>query len=164
MPLSSIDPATFRSVLGRFASGVTVVTVRDSQHYDHGMTVSAFCSLSLDPPLVLICIEKSASLHDVLATGNTASQFAVNILESKQEDVARRFAEEHPDRFDGVGFTRGITGAPIVDDCLAVIECEVQSRHSAGDHTIVIGTVIGSATKEGSPLLYYRGGYATLER
>jgi len=164
MPTSAIDPATFRSVLGRFASGVTVVTVRDSQHFDHGMTVSAFCSLSLEPPLVLVCIEKSASLHSVLATGNTASRFAVNILESKQEELARRFAEEHPDRFDGVGFTRGITGAPILDDCLAIIECEVQSRHSAGDHTIVIGTVIGSATNDGSPLLYYRGGYATLAR
>jgi len=164
MPTSAIDPATFRSVLGRFASGVTVVTVRDSQHFDHGMTVSAFCSLSLEPPLVLVCIEKSASLHSVLATGNTASRFAVNILESKQEELARRFAEEHPDRFDGVGFSRGITGAPILDDCLAIIECEVQSRHSAGDHTIVIGTVIGSATNDGSPLLYYRGGYATLAR
>ena len=164
MALSTIDPATFRSVLGRFASGVTVVTVRDVQHYDHGMTVSAFCSLSLDPPLVLICVEKSASLHDVLATGNTASQFAVNILETKQEQLARRFAEEHPDRFDGVGFSRGTTGAPILDDALAVIECQVQSRHPAGDHTIVIGTVIASATSEGSPLLYYRGGYASLER
>ncbi len=164
MTLSTIDPATFRSVLGRFASGVTVVTVRDSQLYDHGMTVSAFCSLSLEPPLVLICIEKSASLHGVIAAGDTAARFAVNILESKQEEVARRFAEEHPNRFEGVGFTRGATGAPILDDCLAVIECEVQSRHPAGDHTIVIGTVIGSATSEGSPLLYYRGGYATLER
>jgi flavin reductase (DIM6/NTAB) family NADH-FMN oxidoreductase RutF len=164
MPLSTIDPATFRSVLGRFASGVTVVTVRDDQLYDHGMTVSAFCSLSLEPPLVLVCIEKSASLHGVLATGHTASRFAVNILEAKQEEIARRFAEEHPDRFEGVGFTRGVTGAPIIDDCLAVIECEVQSRHPAGDHTIVIGAVIASATNEGRPLLYYRGGYATLER
>jgi flavin reductase (DIM6/NTAB) family NADH-FMN oxidoreductase RutF len=164
MPTSAIDPATFRSVLGRFASGVTVITVRDDQLFDHGMTVTAFCSVSLDPPLVLVCIGKSASLHGVLGTGNTASRFAVNILESKQEELARRFAEEHPDRFEGVGFSRGMTGAPILDDCLDVIECEVQSRHSAGDHTIVIGTVIGSAMNEGSPLLYYRGGYASLVR
>jgi flavin reductase (DIM6/NTAB) family NADH-FMN oxidoreductase RutF len=164
MPISTIDPATFRSVLGRFASGVTVVTVRDDQNYDHGMTVSAFCSLSLEPPLVLVCIEKSASLHGVLATGNTASRFAVNILEAGQEEIARSFAEEYPNRFEGVGFIRGTTGAPILEDCLAVVECEVQSRHAAGDHTIVIGTVIASSTSEGNPLLYYRGGYATLER
>ena len=164
MPISTIDPATFRSVLGRFPSGVTVVTVRDDQQYDHGMTVSAFCSLSLEPPLVLICIDKSASLHGVLAAGNTASRFAVNILEAGQEEIARRFAEEYPNRFEGIGFTRGTTGAPILEDCLAVIECEVQSRHPAGDHTIVIGAVVASATSEGSPLLYYRGGYAALER
>jgi flavin reductase (DIM6/NTAB) family NADH-FMN oxidoreductase RutF len=164
MPSSAIDPATFRSVLGRFASGVTVITVRDNHLYDHGMTVTAFCSVSLDPPLVLVCIGKSASLHGVLGIGNTASAFAVNILESKQEELARRFAEEHPDRFEGVGFSRGITGAPILDDCLDVIECEVQSRHSAGDHTIVVGTVVGSAMREGSPLLYYRGGYASMVR
>jgi flavin reductase (DIM6/NTAB) family NADH-FMN oxidoreductase RutF len=164
MANSTVDPATFRSVLGRFPSGVTVVTVRDDQHYDHGMTVSAFCSLSLEPPLVLICIEKSASLHDVLAAGNTAARFAVNILEAGQEEIARRFSEEYPNRFEGVGFTRGTTGAPIIEDSLAVIECELQSRHPAGDHTIVIGAVIASATREGSPLLYYRGGYAALER
>jgi len=164
MPPAAIDPATFRSVLGRFASGVTVVTVRAIQHYDHGMTVTAFCSVSLEPPLVQVCIGKAASLHDVLGSGDTASHFAVNILNSKQEALARRFAEEHPDRFDGVGFTRGVTGAPIIDDCLNAIECKVLARHIAGDHTIVIGTVIATTENEGSPLLYYRGGYASLER
>lgn len=158
---SSIDSASFRSVLGRFASGVTVVTVRDGRGADHGMTVSAFCSVSLLPPLVLICVEKDASLFDVLAH---STRFTVNVLESKQEEIARRFAEEHPDRFDGVGFTRGLMGAPVIDDCLAVIECEVLSRHPGGDHTIVIGSVVGAATHEGRPLLYYRGGYAMLER
>ena len=159
-----LDADTFRAVLGRFASGITIVTARDEHEHDHGMTVSAFCSLSLEPPLVLICIEKGASLHGVLATGNTASRFAVNILEARQEEIARRFAEEYPNRFEGIGFTRGTTGAPILEDCLAVVECEVQSRHPAGDHTIVIGAVVASATSEGSPLLYYRGGYAALER
>jgi flavin reductase (DIM6/NTAB) family NADH-FMN oxidoreductase RutF len=158
---TTIDPSSFRSVLGRFASGVTVVTVRDAKGADHGMTVSAFCSLSLVPPLVLICVERDASLFDVLAH---STRFAVNLLESKQEEIARRFAEEHPDRFDAVGFTRGLTGAAVIDDCLAVIECEVLSRHPGGDHTIVIGSVVGSATHEGRPLLYYRGGYAMLER
>jgi len=158
---SSIDPATFRSVLGRFASGVTVVTIRDAQGADHGMTISAFCSLSLSPPLVLICVEHGASMYDALAH---TSRFAVSVLDASQEELARRFAEEHPDRFDGIGFTRGLTGAALIDDCLAVIECEVQSRHPGGDHTIVIGSVIAAETHDGRPLLYYRGGYATLER
>lgn len=158
---STVDPSSFRSVLGRFASGVTVVTIRDAGGADHGMTVSAFCSLSLMPPFVLICVEKGASMYDALAH---STRFAVNILESKQEEIARRFAEEHPDRFAGVGFTRGLTGAAILDDCLATVECDVLSRHPGGDHTIVIGSVIGAATREGRPLLYYRGGYAMLER
>lgn len=161
MPDSAIDPATFRSVLGRFASGVTVVTIRDEQGADHGMTISAFCSLSLAPPLVLICVEQGASMYDALAR---TSRFAVSVLDSKQEELARRFAEEHPDRFDGIGFTRGLTGAALIDDCLAVIECEVQSRHPGGDHTIVIGSVVAAEAREGRPLLYYRGGYAMLER
>lgn len=161
MPESTIDPASFRSVLGRFASGVTVVTIRDAAGIDHGMTVSAFCSVSLVPPLVLICVEKGASMYEALGR---STRFAVNVLEARQEEVARRFSDEHPDRFEGVGFTRGLTGAAIIDDCLASIECDVLSRHPGGDHTIVIGSVIGAATHEGRPLLYYRGGYATLER
>ena len=91
-------------------------------------------------------------------------RFAVNVLESTQEELARRFAEEHPDRFDGVGFTRGLTGAAIIDDTLATIECTVLSRHPGGDHTIVLGSVIAAVTREGRPLLYYRGRYAMLER
>ena len=161
MPDSAIDPAAFRSVLGRFASGVTVVTIRDQAGADHGMTVSAFCSLSLDPPLVLVCVDKKASMYDAFAR---TDRFAVNVLESTQEELARRFAEEHPDRFDGVGFTRGLTGAAIIDDTLATIECTVLSRHPGGDHTIVLGSVIAAVTREGRPLLYYRGGYAMLER
>jgi flavin reductase (DIM6/NTAB) family NADH-FMN oxidoreductase RutF len=164
MPATTIDPATFRSVLGRFATGVTVVTVRDASEVDHGMTVSAFCSLSLEPPLVLICVEKDASLHEVLAASTGSSRFAVNILEARQEEIARRFAEEHPDRFEGIGFTRGLTGAPLIDDCLAVVECEVRNRYAGGDHTIVVGAVVAASAHDGRPLLYYRGGYATLER
>jgi flavin reductase (DIM6/NTAB) family NADH-FMN oxidoreductase RutF len=161
MTASAIDPATFRSVLGRFASGVSVVTIRDANGGDHGMTVSAFCSLSLEPPRVLICVERGASLHDVLAID---ARFAVNILASHQEEIARRFAEEHDNRFDGVGFTRGASGTPVIDDCLAVIDCVVAARYPGGDHTVVVGSVIGSTTREGRPLLYYRGGYAQLER
>jgi flavin reductase (DIM6/NTAB) family NADH-FMN oxidoreductase RutF len=158
----TLDPDSFRSVLGRFASGVTVVTVRDAEGRDHGMTVSAFTSLSLTPPLVLICVDRAASMHDVIAD---ASHFAVNILSANQEAVSRRFSgiEEHL-RFDGIGYTRGQTGAPLLDDVLAHVECRRVDQHPAGDHTIFIGEVEAAMAHPERPLLYYRGGYAQLER
>jgi flavin reductase (DIM6/NTAB) family NADH-FMN oxidoreductase RutF len=156
-----IDPALFRSVLGRFAAGVTVVTARDGDGRDHGMTVSAFCSVSLEPPLVLICIEHTTAMHEVLTT---ASQFAVNMLASDQEPIARRFAESMEDRFDGIGYVRGTTGAVQLEGILAFLECNIVARYPGGDHTIVLGEVIAAATHLERPLLYYRGGYAQLER
>lgn len=158
----SIDPDTFRSVLGRFASGVTVVTARDANDRDHGMTVNAFCSVSLEPPLVLICIDHVASSHDVLLD---VPYFAVNVLASHQEPLSRRFSglDEHK-RFDGIGYSRGITGAALLDDALAHIECRRVAHHNAGDHTVVIGEVEFAVAHSDSPLLYYRGGYTQLER
>src|ERR1041384_665004 len=103
-----LDPDTFRAVLGRFASGVTVVTTTDANGRDHGMTVSAFCSLSLEPPLVLVCIECTASMHDLL---QPEQAFAVNVLSHSQEPLSRRFATgDPPNRFDGLGYHRGLTG------------------------------------------------------
>jgi flavin reductase (DIM6/NTAB) family NADH-FMN oxidoreductase RutF len=157
----AFDPARFRSVVGRFASGVTIVTTRDEAGVDHGMTVSAFCSLSLEPPLVLVCIERIAEMHDVLVS---ASDFAVNILASGQESVSRRFAERMADRFDGIGFGRGLSGAPLLHGTLAHVECRVKKRLNGGDHSIFIGEVIDAEARFDRPLLYYRGGYAQLER
>jgi flavin reductase (DIM6/NTAB) family NADH-FMN oxidoreductase RutF len=157
----AIDQYTFRAVLGRFATGVTVVTTVDDRCADHGMTVSAFCSLSLEPPLVLICIDKTASVYPALAG---AASFAVNILASGQEALSRRFAEHLENRFEGIGFARGRTGAPLLHDALAHLECETRARHDGGDHTIIVGEVIAAAAHAGRPLLYYRGGYAQLER
>ena len=155
-----MDPPRFRSLLGRFASGITVVTTCD-RGTDHGITVSAFCSLSLEPPLVLICIEQRARIHEVLLR---ATHFAVNVLAAHQEDISRRFAERPDDRFDGLGYTRGLTGTPILEGILAYIECEIRSRHAGGDHTIFVGEVIAGTASDDRPLLYYRGGYAQLER
>jgi flavin reductase (DIM6/NTAB) family NADH-FMN oxidoreductase RutF len=157
----SVDPDTFRSALGRFASGVTVVTSRDDGGRDHGLTVSAFCSLSLAPPLVLVCIDREASLHPVL---KEASTFAVNILSAGQEAIARRFAAPETDRFDGIGYVRGTNGAPILDDVLAYLECRKMTVTPGGDHTIVVGEVEHAELRSSGPLLYYRGGYAQLER
>jgi flavin reductase (DIM6/NTAB) family NADH-FMN oxidoreductase RutF len=157
----SIDPDTFRSALGRFASGVTVVTTRDGAGQDHGLTVSAFCSLSLEPPLVLVCIDAEASMHPVLSQ---VTHFAVNVLAEGQEPLARRFAAPETDRFDGVGYERGATGAPILDDVVAYLECRKTTMLPGGDHTVFVGEVEHAEVHSSGPLLYYRGGYAQLER
>ena len=124
------------------------------------MTVSAFCSVSLEPPLVLVCIEKSASAYKALTT---AAGFAVNILSAKQEQIARRFSIIDIDRFEGVGFTRSSSGYAILDDVLGVLECRHFALHDGGDHTIILGEVEATRVETGTPLLYYRGGYAQLE-
>ena len=160
-PHVPVDPDTFRSVLGRFASGVTVVTVRDAAGRDHGMTVSAFASVSLSPPLVSVCVGHDATMHPVL---DGLAFFGVNVLASEQEALSRRFASKDGDRFEGIGFTRGKTGVALLDDVLAWLECRVVARHEAGDHTILIGAVEAADARGGRPLLYYRGGYAQLER
>lgn len=157
----TVDHHAFRAVLGRFASGVTVVTARDSEGRDQGMTVSAFCSVSLDPPLVLMCIDHSASIYPTLSA---ASYFVANILCEGQEAIARRFAGEDPDRFDGIGYTRGASGLAVLDEVLGYVECRTVTRNNAGDHDVIIGQVEAAESQDGKPLLYYRGGYAQLER
>jgi flavin reductase (DIM6/NTAB) family NADH-FMN oxidoreductase RutF len=156
----SVTPDEFRSVLGRFPSGVTIVTTKNGNGADEGMTVSAFCSLSLNPPLVLICIEKNASAYQALTA---SSGFVVNILAASQEQIARRFAIVDIDRFEGVGYSRSQDGFAILDDVLGVIECATFAMHDAGDHTIIVGEVEAARAQSGTPLLYYRGGYAQLE-
>lgn len=157
----SLDPDAFRAVMGRFASGVTIVTAVDDEGTDHGMTVSAFASLSLEPPLVVICIDHVASMHDLLLT---APYFAVNVLTAGQEPLARRFAETGAQRFTGIGFTRGERGLPMLNDVLAHVECRRVAHHDGGDHTIIVGETETAVVREGRPLLYYRGGFAQLER
>jgi flavin reductase (DIM6/NTAB) family NADH-FMN oxidoreductase RutF len=158
-----IDADTFRSVLGRFASGVTIITARDIDGRDHGMTVSAFCSLSLDPSLVLVCIDHAASMHPLLLTHPAVG---ISILSLEQEAQSRRFAAEEDDRFDGIPHRRGENGTVLLDEALAHIECRLISHHEAGDHTIFVAEIDRAAApvSEGRPLLYYRGGYAQLSR
>lgn len=157
----SIDGDLFRSVLGRFASGITVVTTHDEGGRDHGMTASAFSSLSLEPPLILVCIANDATMAPVLARTDT---FAVNILSDAQEPLSRRFAGKLDDRFAGIGYTRGQLGDVLLDDVLAWMQCRVVARHPSGDHVILVGQVEFADARDARPLLYYRGGYAQLER
>ena len=156
-----IDKDLFRAVLGRFASSVTIITTVDADGRDQGMTVSAFSSLSLDPPLVLVCIDRAAALWN---TFQGADRFAVNILASTQEALSRRFSAKESDRFDGVGFTRGNNGVALLDDTLASVECTITTRIEQGDHTILVGHVESGNARDLQPLLYYRGGYASLTR
>ncbi|HTK46813.1 MAG TPA: flavin reductase family protein [Gemmatimonadaceae bacterium] len=158
----TIDPDSFRSVLGRFASGITVVTTRDADGRDLGMTVSAFCSASLHPPLVQVCVDHAASLHGALA-GST--HYGVSILAAEQEALSRRFAEANSTRrFDGIGYRRGESGVILLDDALAHLECRIVAAHETGDHTMFVGEVESATARSARPLLYYRGGYAQLER
>jgi flavin reductase (DIM6/NTAB) family NADH-FMN oxidoreductase RutF len=156
-----MDSFDFRRVCGRFATGVTVVTMFDAHEAPVGMTANSFASVSLDPPLVSVAVDRSASLHRALLEG---THFAVNILESRQEALSRRFSSGQDDRFDGVGWQRQGDRYLVLDGALAHLRCEKVAAHPAGDHTIFIGQVTGGdAAEHGRPLLYYRGGYAEHE-
>jgi flavin reductase (DIM6/NTAB) family NADH-FMN oxidoreductase RutF len=154
-----IDSDLFRLILGRFATGITVVTARDSEQRPHGMTVSAFASLSLDPPLVLVCIDNAATMAPLMAA---TGHFGVNVLASGQEEISRRFAGPLDDRFAGIGYREGENGCAILEGVLAWMECRITARHPAGDHVIIVGEVERGDARDGNPLLYFRGGYASL--
>lgn len=158
----TLDPDTFRSVLGRFASSITVVTTRDADGRDAGLTVSAFSSVSLHPPLIQVCVDQTASVYPVIAA---SKHFGVSILAAEQEALSRRFSTvESMHRFEGIGFSRGESGVVLLEDALAHLECRMYASHAAGDHTIFVGEVERATARSARPLLYYRGGYAQLER
>jgi flavin reductase (DIM6/NTAB) family NADH-FMN oxidoreductase RutF len=154
-----IDPREFRRSLGQFASGVTVVTARDAEGRLQGLTASSFCSVSLDPPLVLVCIDNRAEACRAL---EEAGFFAVSVLAESQEAVSRRFAAGGPDKFAGVELVPGANGAPLVSGALAHIECRLEAAHAAGDHTIFVGEVERLAAAPGRPLLYHGSAYHRL--
>jgi flavin reductase (DIM6/NTAB) family NADH-FMN oxidoreductase RutF len=156
----AVAPDQFRSVLGRFATGVTVLTTRNDKAEDHGMTASAFSSVSLVPPLVLACVDRSAEMYGLLRVGG---HFGISILAEGQEALSRRFAELPTDRFDGIGYTRAESGVILLDDAIAQLDCRCVTRHRAGDHDIVVGEVEWADVQQGRPLIYYRGGYSQLE-
>jgi flavin reductase (DIM6/NTAB) family NADH-FMN oxidoreductase RutF len=152
-----MDSAEFRRVLGHWASGVAIVTTRTPAGAPCGLTANAFASLSLDPLLVLVCIEKIADTHDCV---RSSGHFAVNILDSDSERFARRFAGSEIERkYDGIAYHDEQTGSPILDIALAWVDCHVHAEYEGGDHTIFIGQVQAGDAREGTPLLYYRGGY-----
>lgn len=146
----------FRDLLGRFATGVTVLTTRDADGRDRGMTVSALTAVSLDPPLVLACIGHDASIADAVAA---ASHFGLSVLAADQEALSLHFADPNTDRFDGVPCSRGVIGVALLDGAIAHLECRIHARHDDGDHTIVVGEVLAGSARDGEPLVHFRGGY-----
>ncbi len=155
----AVDTRLFRSVMSRFATGVTIVTTCKGTER-HGITVNAFASVSLDPPLVLICIDRSSYLHDILLESGI---FAVNLLAEDQGYLSECFASHSEDRyhrFCGATFHTAATGAPVLDGTLGYVDCRIVGVYPGGDHSIIVGSVetLGTGTDD-DPLLYYRSRY-----
>ena len=156
MPL---DKSEFRRLLGHFATGVTIITTFDSAKKPFGMTANAVTSLSLVPPLMLICVDKGADCYSCF---DSSKVFTVNVLAEGQEALSRKFATKGVDKFEGVGWRAGNNGCAILDDAVAHMECHVTQVIDGGDHTIYLGEVDAGDANETAPLLFYRGGYRKL--
>ncbi len=151
----AVDDAQFKLAMSHFASGVTVVTTEHGGR-PYGLTVSSFASLSLHPPLVLVCIEKALKSHDAIAASR---RFGVSILGARQIEVSQRFASKSEDKFTGVEVRRGEAGVPLIEGALCTIECNVREQLPGGDHTIFVGEVVAVHVREGAPLVYFRSAY-----
>lgn len=159
MTAAEVDPFQFRQLLGHFATGVTILTTMTPEGQPLGMTANSLSSVSLSPPLISVCVDCEADIHPVILQ---APEFVVNVLASDQEALARRFSDQHEDRFGGVGYQLSPEGLILLEGVLAHVVCSRHATYPAGDHTMVLGRVIGGTTYNGHPLLYYRGGYAAL--
>lgn len=146
----------FKAALSRFASGVTVVTTKDKLGNFFGITVSAFCSVSLEPPLILICISKQTGSHHAF---EETGAFVVNFLREDQQAISQHFASPSPDKFSCVQYRVGIHGLPVLSGSLAVLECCLIHSYDGGDHTIFVGQVERATVGEGNPLIYFQGRY-----
>lgn len=156
---SEFDPRAFRRALGNFATGVTVITARDSNGRQVGVTANSFNSVSLDPPLVLWSIDKRSTSHTVF---EAASHFAVNVLAADQIDLSNNFARPKDDRFAGLECEVGAGGAPILQDCSARFHCEKYQQLDGGDHWILVGKVLAFDDFGRAPLLYHQGAYSVV--
>ena len=156
----AIDPSDFRRALSRFASGVTAVTTRDAEGRPLGLTVTAFSSVSLEPPLVLVCVDERSEAHAGFAQSGV---FGVSILSEEQEAVSRRFAWGGATKFAETETVGGSLGVPLVVGALAHLECRVVAAHPAGDHVVYVGEIVAMSTRPGRPLLYCQGRYRHLD-
>jgi flavin reductase (DIM6/NTAB) family NADH-FMN oxidoreductase RutF len=157
----SINRDEFRQALGRFASGVTIITTKDKSGRLHGITVSAFSSVSLEPPLILVCIEKKAGSHQAF---EESEFFNVNILEESQQHLSGHFASHVPNKFEDAEYFEGENGLPLIKDALVHLECKLTYAHAGGDHTIFVGEIEKSSVGDGNPLIYFHGNYRKINK
>lgn len=156
---AAVSSEEFRRACGRFATGVSVASVVDCTGTPHGLTVSSFTSVSLEPPLILICLGHAVTnIEDF----RRARHFGINVLREDQRLISERFAQKGYDRFDGIGWLAGETGVPLITTALATMECATHQRFAAGDHDIFIGEVVHTWIRDGSPLIYYASRYRKL--
>jgi flavin reductase (DIM6/NTAB) family NADH-FMN oxidoreductase RutF len=155
----TVDAATFRHVLSAVPTAVSVLTIVDSHGVDRGMTVGAFCSLSLSPPLVLACVGDDATIADAM---RSAKAFALSVLAEDQADLSRLFADTDARGFGGVDNSRGPGGMLLIEGAAARLECRITARYPGGDHTIVIGEVTYADVSPRRPLMHHRSSYGRL--
>ncbi|MBM4261037.1 MAG: flavin reductase family protein [Deltaproteobacteria bacterium] len=155
----TIEAQELRRVMGHFATGVTVITTKDQGGAPQGLTANAFMSLSLNPPLVIISVDKGATCYNCFEKGNG---YTVNFLSEDQEDISKRFATKGIDKFAGLNWHEGQNGAAIIDGVLGHVECRITQSYDGGDHTIVVGEILNVAATGERPLLFFRGKYQKL--
>jgi flavin reductase (DIM6/NTAB) family NADH-FMN oxidoreductase RutF len=161
MPSSNdLDVAEFRKALGAFVTGVTVVTTKSRSGAPRGVTANSFTSVSLNPPLILVCLARSAKSHPVFTE---TEEFAVSILSKEQRAISSKFASSNPDKFVDVDWHTSVTGSPIIRHSSAWLDCVKHDMVDAGDHTILIGRVRDFGHRPSMPLGYYRGQYIALD-
>lgn len=155
----AIDQQELRRIMGYFATGVTVITTKDKDGTSFGLTANAFTSLSLDPPLVLVCIDKTVQCYPCF---EESKLFAVNILNEEQEEISRRFATKGIEKFAGLKWRTSERGLALLDDAVGHIECAIVQAHEGGDHTIMVGEVLSASADGDRPLLFFKGKYYRL--
>ncbi len=165
MPATSLSAELFRRVMGSFPTGITVITAECEPGRVHGMTANSFTSVSLDPPLILVCVDRNARLLSYL---RAQRRFGVSILKTTQQAFSEYFAGPRQDLAEevrlGIRFMWTQTGIPLLEDALAHVACSLAAEHPAGDHTIFVGEVQSLELHEGQPLVYHRGRYRSLQQ
>ncbi len=155
----AIDPQELRRVMGHFVTGVTVITTKDKEGKPFGLTANAFTSLSLNPPLVLICIDKSVQCYSCFEESRL---FAVNILSEDQEEISRRFATKGIEKFAGIKWHLSERGLALLDEVMGYMECGVVQSYEGGDHTIYVGEILDAKAVGDRPLIFFKGKYHRL--